>query len=497
VFQEELRSETDRKLQGMQSEMKEEYKNAQSIHQATSSRIASTEQSIATLMQVVERVSSLETALKKQENDFAQRFSHCNEENRQLSLQLDQLQQAHHQQNIEINAIKTAASKLDFVVSENDKRLYNALATTEKRMADTATRDADEANRKLHVLNSKVANDLDAIQKESANREAQLQALIRKARESSSADIANMRRDVEDNTDRVIARCNERIADEMKTFKLSTSGKISVMQSVLDQSEEHIKSINTTLDHNTGTTDTRLQCLEDLLKKQNQGSVEIKQQLQSIFKSVAVLEADTARLDQQCKVRSPAARGDNIPPFSSVGRHDRFDFNEQQPTYQDEQPLSRAARQTPQQMSPQSTSHSQTFPPTSLASGLTHPLSRSVPALPTPVSHVNARVTDGNANFLMSKSTDDASLNFNFPTANNRQGGYRYREAAVGDEIFPAIRTLVTDETSQYQRDSHQHVKSINEASNKDNFGCDMDIRDIFGKFLDIYREDQLMLKTR
>jgi hypothetical protein len=294
---EELRGETDRKLQQMQADMKEEYKNMQVMHQATNTRIAATEQSIATLMDVVERVGHMEIAMKRQEDEFNAKLVRCNEENRQLHVQLDQLQSFHHQQNIEINSLKTNVSKLDFVVEENDKRVYNAITASEKRMADAASRDADEMNRKFHVLNSKLANDLDTMQKEHHSREVNLHASIRKVKESLLSDLVNMRHDIEETHDKLIIRCSERMNDEIKTFKLSINGRIQALELILEQTEETVKTLTTSAEQSTNTDQSRYQALDEAQKLIQQAQVQMRQQLNGIEDRVARLSGGRGSYD--------------------------------------------------------------------------------------------------------------------------------------------------------------------------------------------------------
>jgi len=196
---EEVRLETDNKIESLVRDAREDHANVNTVFQAMSARVAAAEQAIANLSAIVGRVEALEHRAAEVDGTLRAQQVAREEERLAANVRLDELETYKRNSNDAIQRLQTEVSKQELDIDENSKRTSSLLMSIEERLTALQTRHKQEISEKIQETTSRISerlqeshsklsaeqialmNDLEAQRTESARRSELIEKSLPKA----------------------------------------------------------------------------------------------------------------------------------------------------------------------------------------------------------------------------------------------------------------------------------------------------------------------------
>lgn len=205
------------------------------VHQAQMTRLSSIEQSLGVMAEMSSRMSYIEIALKRQEETMEANSLKQAEAIQAMRRFLDEHASMHVAMKGVVEDLKTSISRASLDISEVERRSGNALAALEKKTQEVASKTRDDFDRQMHVLSAKSALDVEKLQRDITSQGLDLNAAVRRTRESVTAEIQTTREGVVEIIEKTRVQCMDAAKEDSKNIRADMISRCGSLESQVEE----------------------------------------------------------------------------------------------------------------------------------------------------------------------------------------------------------------------------------------------------------------------
>ena len=241
---EQLRNDTDAKLDKLSQEVRAESWETRKLLEVISTRIAAVEHKAAELPGIHKRLDDDNIRTKSVIENIQQLSEETDAKIHTFDCQVKDFES--NQQSIlqDVEELKTADSKLQFDLTESERKYHNLINKATVEQNNHFAESEDKFSRNIHIAEMKIAGNMESLQVEVASKEAGCLAAVRLLGESLREESLKIKQKLESHMTGVGEELNTSVESQMKKVNRSLADQVDVINEEIENQRKKISSLN-------------------------------------------------------------------------------------------------------------------------------------------------------------------------------------------------------------------------------------------------------------
>jgi hypothetical protein len=241
---EQLRSDTDAKIDKLTQELQSQTWEIKKLFEVMSTRIAAVEQKAAELPVIQKRLDDGVAITKVVVEDIQKLSAETDEKISTFGNEIKQFESNQLSILADVESLKTADSKLQFDLTESERKYQNLLENTVEESKEDIAMSEDKTARNIHIATTKIAGEMELLQVEMTAKEAGCMAAVRLLGESLREDTLKIKDTLENHMKGVGKELNTSIENHISRVNRSLADQVEAINDEIENQKRKISSLN-------------------------------------------------------------------------------------------------------------------------------------------------------------------------------------------------------------------------------------------------------------